>query len=192
MNRHLKIFLFSAGAYLSLLTGLFLTQPKSGYSPSIEQVLLYILVLIPIWILFIGTYSLYKKYPKSKTLQLISKKKTVYILLILLLIIGFIFNLDYHRQIGCFVQNESTFSELKFILVGSSILLLTIGYLKSNKKIGIAILIAEFIFWTLKSLYFNSSMDLIIPGYFTMTCWLLRYTLIAICINKNANKKTNC
>lgn len=183
MKRILKTFLFSGGIYLILLSGLLITQPKSGYSPNIEQILFYYLLFSPLWILIIAIYFHIKNKPNHK-ISHISNKETLYFSLLFFLFLGFVFNLDYLRQIGCFVQNESIFSKNKFIFLGISFVLLTFGYLKSKHKIGILILILEFLFWTLKSLYYNSSFDLIIPGYFTTTSWILRYVLIAICLNE--------
>jgi hypothetical protein len=64
-----------------------------------------------------------------------------------------------------------------------SIILLSAGYYFSNNKFGAVPLITEFTLWTFKALYYNSSLDLFFPGYFTMICWILRVVLIFKILN---------
>jgi hypothetical protein len=77
------------------------------------------------------------------------------------------------------------FSATKFVFSVSSVLLLSSGYYFSNSKTGKFLLIAEFFIWTFKALYFNGTLDLNLPGYFTMTCWALRVLLICKVLNQD-------
>lgn len=63
------------------------------------------------------------------------------------------------------------------------------GYLFSNSKVGLVLLILEFIFWTLKALmYYNASLDPIFNGYFTVICWVLRIVFIMKFLSEGKQK----
>ena len=197
MNKSAKIFLIGSLIYLFLLTFLLLTQPQSGHWPTTEQVLVYYLVYLPLWVLTVATIFLIKKHSDKSWYKLTFTKQTIFWTIVLLVIIGFVTNFDYHRQIGCYVENELDYSPTKFIFSLGSIFLLSIGFSFSDKKFGVFILITEFFIWTTKSLYFNNSLDLLLPGYFIMFCWTIRLIFIITILNLRANgriyldKKTN-
>jgi hypothetical protein len=184
MNKSAKTFLIISGIYLFLLTFILLTQPQSGYSATTEQVLFYYLLFLPLWALTAVAVFISKKHGNKNWYKTAFAKKSLFWSIILFVIIGFALNFDYQRQVGCFVENEPDFSSTKFIFSIGSIILLSAGYYFSNNKFGISLLITEFALWTFKALYFNSSLDLFFPGYFTMTCWTLRLILIAKILNK--------
>jgi hypothetical protein len=183
MNKSAKIFLIISGIYLFLLTFVLLTQPQSGYPATTEQVLLYYLLFLPLWALIAGTIFISKKHSDKNWNKRAFRKKTLFWTIIILVIVGFAFNFDYQRKSGCFVENEPYFSSTKFIFSIGSIILLSSGYYFSTNKFGISLLITEFTFWTFKALYFNSSLDLFFPGYFTMICWTLRLVLVVKILN---------
>lgn len=197
MNKSAKIFLIGSLIYLFLLTFLLLTQPQAGYSATTEQVLSYYLAYLPLWVLTVVTIFLIKKHSDKNWFKMAFAKQTFFWTIVLLVIIGFVSNYDYQRQIGCFVENELDYSSTKFIFSLGSILLLSTGFYFSDKKFGVFILIAEFFIWTTKWLYFNSSLDLFLPGYFIMFCWTIRLLFIIRILNvreeerSSVDKKTN-
>jgi hypothetical protein len=184
MHKSSKIFLTISGIYLFLATLLLLTQSQSGYSPTIEQVLLHFLLFFPLWAIAGGLIYFSKKFSAKNWHNTVFPRKTFFWTIISFVVIGFAFNFDYQRKVGCFVENESAFSQTKFIFSIGSILLLSAGFYFSNNKFGVILLIIEFVLWTFKALYFNSSLDLFFLGYFTMTCWILRLIFIVKTINR--------
>jgi hypothetical protein len=174
-----------------------LTQPQSGYSATTEQVLIYYLLYLPLWVLIVATILIIKKHVTKNWYKITFTKRTLYWTLVFLIVIGFVTNHDYQRQVGCFVENEPDFSSTKFIFSLGSILLLSSGFYFSDKKIGLFFLITEFFIWTSKSLYFNCSLDLFLPGYFMMICWAVRLVFIVKILNMRSidkptvDKKTN-
>ncbi len=190
-TKSVSIFFLITGIYLLLLTFLLLTQPRSGYTPTTGEVLLNCLLLLPIWAVNAGIFFLDKKFIGKEWAKIAFGPNVIYWTLVGSILIGLIFNLDYHMRSGCFIVDEERFSPVTLILAGISILLLTIGHFTFGKAIGIAILIIEFIFWTLRALYFNGSLDLIVIGYFTMFCWTLRILFISKAISLRQNSRTN-
>jgi hypothetical protein len=134
--------------------------------------------------LIAGIILISKKHNDKDWFKKVFAKKTLFWTIICLVVVGFTFNFDYQRQVGCFVENELDFSSTKFVLSIGSIILLFVGFYFSNNNFGISILITEFACWIFKALYYNSSLDLFLPGYFTMTCWALRIILIVKILNK--------
>lgn len=175
-----------------LLTFLLLTQPRSGYPPKASEVLLNCLLFLPIWAVIAGIFFLNRKFIGKQWAKIAFGQNVIYWTLVGSILVGLIFNLDYHRRSGCFVVDEESFSPVTLMLAGISILLLTIGHFTFGKVIGLAILIIEFIFWTFKALYFNGSLDLIVIGYFTMLCWTLRilFILKAFALRQNNREKS--
>jgi hypothetical protein len=170
MKRISKIFFIVSSIYLLFPFLLLISQPRSGHPTGIKRILFQILIYTP---LFISIAWLIKYFTKSSTLN----SKLLYFIIISSILIGFIFNLDYQRRSGCFIYDESFFSNTKIIISFVSIILLSIATFINNQKISLLLLIFEFLFWTSKVVYYNSSLDLIFPGYFTVICWTLRIAL---------------
>lgn len=187
MNKSAKIFLIGSVIYLFLLTLLLLTQPQSGFSATTEQVLSYYFVYLPLWVLTVVAILLINKHSDQNWFKMAFTKQTIFWTIVLLITIGYVTNYDYQRQIGCFVEDELDYSSTKFIFSLGSILLLATGFYFSDKKFGVFILITEFFIWSTKSLYFNRSLDLFLPGYFIMFCWTIRLIFIVRILNMRTN-----
>ncbi|WP_317897448.1 hypothetical protein [Aurantibacillus circumpalustris] len=187
MNKSSKIFIIVSGVYLFALTFILLTQPQSGYTATVGQVLMYYALYFPLWAVIAGTIFIATKHSDKSWNQQLFGQRTLFWSIIISIVIGFALNSDYQRQSGCFIEYELMFSPTKFIFSISSLLLLSSGYYFSYKKIGTSLLIIEFILWTFKTLYFDGSLDLFFPGYFTMVCWTLRVALIYKALNRHAD-----
>jgi hypothetical protein len=188
MTKSAKIFQTISCTYLFLLTFVLLTQPQSGYSATTEQILLRYLFFLPLWALMAAIIFISKKYRDKNWCKAVFANKSLFWAIILSVIVGFAFNFDYQRRVGCFVLNEPDFSLTSLSIGISSILLLSAGYYFSSNKSGITLLIIEFAGWTFKTLYFNSSLNLFFPGYFTMIGWALRLVLINAILNDRPDK----
>lgn len=186
MRKSSKIFIVFSGLYLFALTFLLLTQSRSGYSSAVGQVLLYYALYFPLWAVAGAPIFVAIKHSDRSLNELFFGQRTLFWSIVILVILGFVFNFDYQRQSGCFVEDEPMFSSIKFIFSISSLLLLSSGYYFLGNKSGISLLIIELVFWTFKTLYFNGSLVLFFPGYFTMTGWILRVTLIYKALNRRA------
>lgn len=185
MKKASKIFFTASIIYLLFPFLLLLSQPISGYPAEIESILFKILMYIPLFLLIWWLSKIIKRNETLKNKLL--NPRLLYYLLILSVLVGFVFNLDYQRQYGCFIENESFFSPVKIRVAIISLCLLTAGKISKNKTLNLLVLIIEFFFWTGKVLYYNSSLDLILPGYFTIICWFLRMGLINQVLIKNTN-----
>ncbi|MBK7958956.1 MAG: hypothetical protein IPK03_13185 [Bacteroidetes bacterium] len=184
MNKASKIFSIVSGVYLFLLTILLLTQPRYGYNATLKQVLFCFAFYLPLLALTAGVFFFATKNSDKNWYEFAFGRKTIFWTIILSVAIGFVSNLDYQKQFGCFVQEEAMFSTTKFIVSICSIMLLTIGYYISDTKLGTSLLILEFVLWALKTLYFNRSLDPLLQDIFTMICWILRLILIIKTLNK--------
>jgi hypothetical protein len=172
-------FLIVSGTYLFVIILLNSMQPRSGYSADINIILILNLFFLPVWAAIVLIAIWCRKIKEKNGGKEIIQAKVLFWIIILSVIAGFLLNVDYQRQVGCFVDDEPYLSPVKFIISGMSITLLSLGYIFSTKKIGVVLLILEFIFWTLKALvYYTSSLDLIFTGYFTVICWALRLAFI--------------
>jgi hypothetical protein len=172
-------FLIVSGTYLFVIILLNSMQPSAGHSVSINIILLRNFFFLPVWIGIALVAILCRKIKQKNGGREIIQAKALFWILLLSIVAGFLFNIDYHMQTGCFSHDEPYLSPLKFIISGISITLLSLGYLFSKRKIGVVLLILEFIFWTLKALvYYTSSLDPIFTGYFTVICWSLRLAFI--------------
>lgn len=190
MSQSSRIFIIVSGLYLFVLTFLLLTQSHSGYSATVGQVLAYYAWYLPLWALTAVTIYFATKNTDKNWHEFAFGRRTVFWLIILFIVIGFISNFDFLRQTGCFVVDELDFSTTKVVFSIGSMLLLSAGYYFSNSRLGISLLITEFVLWTLKTLYFNCSLDLFFPGYFTMIGWTLRFVLIVKTLNRQATDTT--
>lgn len=184
MNKATKRFLLISGIYLILLSFILFSRPRSGYTATIGQILGYYLFFLPLWVSLAATILINRKSKTKKWNNVLFGNTTLFILLILSIIIGFVFNFDYKRQSGCFGEDELDYSITKFIWSGGSILFLSLGFFMSKPKFATTLLIIEFAFWTFKSLHYNNSLDFFLPGYFTMICWFLRLGLISNKLNR--------
>lgn len=179
-------FLIVSGTYLFVIILLNSMQPRSGYSADMNIILIWNLFFIPVWVAIALVAMLCRRIKQKNGGKDIVSAQIVFGILVLSVIAGFLLNIDYQRRVGCFVEDEQELSLLKFIISGISLTLLSLGYVFSKRKIGVILLILEFIFWTLKALlYYNSSLDLIFTGYFTVICWSLRLVLIMKFLAKN-------
>jgi hypothetical protein len=171
-------FLIVSGIYLFVIILLNSIQPRLDYSPDGDAILLRNLFFLPVWI-GIALIAIWCRRIKEKNGgKEIIQAKVLFWIIILSVIAGFLLNVDYQRPSGCFSDDEPL-SPVKFIVSGMSITLLSLGYLFSKRKIGVVLLILEFIFWTLRALvYYTSSLDPIFTGYFTVICWSLRLMFI--------------
>jgi len=160
-----------------------LTQPRSGWTAKLEDIIADYLEYFKLWSLIALIILIAAKNTDKYWAQIVFGKRTLFGTITLLSIVGFILNFDYQRQSGCFVVDETMYSPTKFIFIICSFLLLSYGYYYSDRKVGQILLVTEFIFWTFKALYYNSSLDLIFPGYFTMMSWTLRFALIVKILN---------
>lgn len=186
MRRSSKIFIIFSGLYLFALTFLLLTQSRSGYSATVGQVLVDYALYLPLWAVAGATIFVAIKHSDNSLNELFFGQRTLFWSIVILVFLGFVFNFDYQRRSGCFVEDEPMFSSTKFILSASSLLLLSSGNYFSSTKLGISLLIIELVLCTFKTLYFNGSLDLFFPGYFTMTGWILRVTYIYKALNRHA------
>ena len=170
--------------YLGFVTILLLAQPRSGYTQNLGQVSTRLLTFAPLWITigivaFIGNRYLDNKQPK-----LVLNANAIFRILVSSLIIGLVFNLDYHKTDGCLVVDEQFLSPAALTLSFISLTLLTLGYLLWRHKFGLVPLLLELIFWTLRAIYYNGSLDLIVIGYFTMICWALRIAFVFLWLSE--------
>ncbi len=178
-KRSASRFLIVSGIYLFVIILLNSMQPRFDYSPDGSAILLRNVFFLPVWIGIALIAIWCRKIKEKNGGKEIIQAKVLFWIIILSVIAGFLLNVDYQRPSGCFSDDEPDLSPVKFIISGMSITLLSLGYLFSKRKIGVVLLMLEFIFWTLRALvYYTSSLDPIFTGYFTVICWSLRLVFI--------------
>lgn len=103
-----------------------------------------ILIFIPIIILAqVVTLS------KGKVAEFLSKPTTIYAMLMLWTLFGFIFVLDNSTNSGCLTGTEETFSFANVVYSGLSVAFITIGFFSRDQK-GLIILLGELSYWIIK------------------------------------------
>jgi hypothetical protein len=149
-----------------------------GYPLTTSDILNTNLHLLPLWLLIGFTIYLAIKYQNKKWTQRIFAPQTIYWTLIALVIIGFLSNLDYKMQSGCFSSEEPFLSTHKLFFSLGSLILLSLGYSISLKWQTTSILIFELLFWIFRGLNYNGAFEWLPIAYFVIICLALRIALI--------------
>jgi hypothetical protein len=110
-----------------------------------------LVVLLPIYAPALGLWILLRKHNTGK--EWFSRAKqpiTIYFTLLGFVLLGFIFKLDYTKQIGCIIMHEPVFSFENLVYSTITISLLSIGVLIKSKKAAAIILLLELTIWLYK------------------------------------------
>jgi len=100
-------------------------------------------------LLILGLYL--RKYQKNKKwIKLLSRTKTIFLLLLGWSVYGFLTNNDYNQQWGCIIAHEPIFSYQNILYSTTALILLSIGYFLSDRYIASAVLTIELFFWIYK------------------------------------------
>lgn len=135
------------------------------------------LFFLPVWICIPFVAIISKSIKAKQERKELVSTSTLFRILIVSVVIGFFLNAS--DRIFSFEGYGTVLFIVTLIGAGISILLLIPAYVFSKQKAGLVLLILEWMFWTLKALvYYKTSPDLIVNGYFTVLCWLLRLVLI--------------
>lgn len=176
-QRSASRFLIVSGTYLFLAVLAATVQPVWGSPLPVSTADLRDLFFLPVWvgIPFVAIVSKNRK-AKQEGKELL-RVGTLFWMLIISVVLGFLLNAG-ERTFS--LEEYGTFLFVaKLISACSSILLLSLAYVFSKRKAGLVLLILEWMFWSLKALvYYKTSPDLIVSGYFTVICWSLRLVLI--------------
>ncbi len=183
-QRSASRFLIVSETYLFLAVLAATVQPVWGSPLPVSTADLRDLFFLPVWIgiPFVAIVSKNRK-AKQEGKELL-RAGTLFWMLMISVVLGFLLNAG-ERTFN--LEEYGTFLFVaKLISACVSILLLSLAYVFSKRKAGLALLILEWMFWTLKALvYYKTSPDLIFSGYFTMICYSLRLLLITKLIVKS-------
>lgn len=165
-DRSASRFLIVSGTYLFLILLACRIQPVLGQKPVTEPVVLRDLFFLPLWLGIPLVAITARKIGETNGNKELMSSVALFWCLIFSVMGGFFLNLGEYNE---------TVLVLKCMSNGVSVALLGLGYKFSHKKIGQFLLILELLFWTMKAvIFYNTSLDLVVSGYFSVACWVLR------------------
>jgi hypothetical protein len=100
-------------------------------------------------------YLLGKGKIRSSFNEYLKDYKLLIKILVIWLIIGFFFNLDYSNRWGCIIGREPIFGKLNVIFSSTSIFLTIIASVRTKKSIKLCIHLMELCFWTGKLMIYK-------------------------------------
>ena len=113
-----------------------------------------IIIFVPIAIV-----GIILSFGRGKVVDFLSRPITIYSILILWTLFGFVFVLDNSTAWGCIIGPEQVLSIENISYSGLSVLFITIGFFWSGRG-GLIILFGELIYWTIKLMKRKEAMRL--------------------------------
>lgn len=108
-------------------------------------------------------------------------------ILILWLVIGFFFSLDYSNQWGCIIMHQPIFGELNILFSSISLTLILLARFVWNKKIKTVVLILELLFWIAKLMIYKGGYAVGLAAFpqFKIVCYDIVALLLRLLVIRN-------
>jgi hypothetical protein len=141
--------------------------------------------LLPLFVLAYLAALLFNQKPKGSSLNRPIVYHSTFLALVILNILGFLFNLDNNQSSGCLITDQPVFRPTNITYSLISISLFVVAYSTQQKKLRALLISVEFVYWLAKLSYLKGGYAIGIAGVpirevviFDATALLLRLVLI--------------